>query len=151
MQWTSERAGGFSVAEQEQLTIPVLLNAVYGYQATNVEAQSRQPTSLLRAVRRLVEIRRHSPALMTGGYLEVRSGNPAVFAYLRSDPDERVLCVANFSRYPQPAALDLSGYAGGQLVEATGGARFAPIGPEPYPLSLSGYGFLWFRLDAPTR
>jgi trehalose synthase len=151
MQWTSERAGGFSVAEQEQLTIPVLLNAVYGYQATNVEAQSRQPTSLLRAVRRLIEIRRHSPALMTGGYLEVRSGNPAVFAYLRSDPDERVLCVANFSRYPQPAALDLSGYAGGQLVEATGGARFAPIGPEPYPLSLSGYGFLWFRLDAPTR
>jgi trehalose synthase len=151
MQWTSERVGGFSVAEQEQLTVPALLNAVYGYPATNVEGQSRQPTSLLQAVRRLIEIRRHSPALMAGSYAEVHSGNPAVYAYLRGEADERMLCVANFSRYPQAAALDLSGCAGGQLVEATGGARFAPIGADRYPLSLSGYGFFWFRLTEPGR
>jgi maltose alpha-D-glucosyltransferase/alpha-amylase len=149
MQWTSERAGGFSVAEQEQLTVPALLNAVYGYPARNVEAQSRQPTSLLQAVRRLIEIRRHSPALMAGSYAEVPAGNPAVFAYLRRDADERVLCVANFSGYPQAAALELAEFAGGQVVEATGGVRFARIRSEPYPLSLSGYGFFWFRLTEP--
>ena len=48
MQWTSDRNGGFSRADFAQLYLPPLMDPVYGYQAVNVEAQLRQPNSLLR-------------------------------------------------------------------------------------------------------
>ena len=52
MQWTGDRNGGFSRSDFAQLYLPPLMDPVYGYQAVNVEAQLRQPNSLLRWVRR---------------------------------------------------------------------------------------------------
>jgi maltose alpha-D-glucosyltransferase/alpha-amylase len=146
MQWSTERGAGFSTAEQEQLALPVLLHSTYGYQATNVDVQRSTPTSLLSSIRRLIELRRHSDALARGSFVEIGSTNSAVLAYLREHGSDRVLCVANFSRYPQPTELDLAAYANARLVEATGGSRFAAVREEPYPLSLAGHGFFWFRL-----
>jgi maltose alpha-D-glucosyltransferase/alpha-amylase len=146
MQWSTERGAGFSTAEQEQLTLPVLLNSTYGYQATNVDVQRGNPTSLLSSIRRLIELRRHSDALARGSFTEIDSTNSAVLAYLREHGSDRMLCVANFSRYPQPTELDLTRFAGARLVEATGGSRFAVVRDEAYPLSLAGHGFFWFRL-----
>ena len=48
MQWTSDRNGGFIRADFAQLYAPPLMDPVYGFQAVNVEAQLRTPTSLLR-------------------------------------------------------------------------------------------------------
>jgi hypothetical protein len=48
MQWTGDRNGGFSRADFAQLYAPPLMDPVYGFQAVNVEAQLRTPTSLLR-------------------------------------------------------------------------------------------------------
>ena len=39
MQWTGDRNGGFSRADPPRLYSPVIMDAVYGYQAVNVEAQ----------------------------------------------------------------------------------------------------------------
>ena len=39
MQWTPDRNSGFSTAEPGRLTLPVVMDSVYGYQVTNVEAQ----------------------------------------------------------------------------------------------------------------
>ena len=47
MQWTSGVNAGFSTADPERLWLPLVSNAVYGYQAVNVESQQRNPTSLL--------------------------------------------------------------------------------------------------------
>jgi maltose alpha-D-glucosyltransferase/alpha-amylase len=146
MQWSSDRGAGFSTAEPEQLNLPVVLDSMYGYQATNVAAQLRNPTSLLQRTRRLIEIRRHSNALSSGSYAPIASSSPAILAYLRSEGADQVLCVANFSRFPDSTELDLSAYAGKRLVEATGGARFPAIGADPYRLSLAGHGFFWLRL-----
>ena len=41
----------------ERLWLPLISNAVYGYQAVNVESQQRNPTSLLHWTRRLIEVR----------------------------------------------------------------------------------------------
>jgi maltose alpha-D-glucosyltransferase/alpha-amylase len=146
MQWSSDRSGGFSTAEHEQLALPVVLDSVYGYQSTNVEAQLRNSTSLLRNTKRLIEIRRHSAALTTGSFAEIRSGNVAVWAYVRSFDAEQILCVVNFSNYPQAAELNLADYAGKWPVEITGGARFPVIGAGSYQVSLAGNGFYWLRL-----
>src|SRR6266567_942973 len=90
MQWSSDRSGGFSTADQEQLALPVVLGSTYGYQSTNVAAQLRNSTSLLRTTKRLIEIRRHSAALTTGSLAEVRSSNVAVWAYVRSYDTEQI-------------------------------------------------------------
>jgi trehalose synthase len=145
MQWSPDRNAGFSSAPPDRLVLPVLVDPVYGYQATNVEAQT-QSRSLLQFTRRLIEIRRHSLAFAYGGLTLVDSGNPAVLAYLRSHGPETMVCVLNFSRFPQAARLDLGEYAGRTPVEVLGGARFTPVGSEPYSLTMAGHGFYWLTL-----
>jgi maltose alpha-D-glucosyltransferase/alpha-amylase len=147
MQWTHDRSGGFSDAEYEELAAPVVLDSVYGYQSVNVETQLRQPTSLLQTVRRLIEIRRHSQALTVGSFHQISSANPAVWCYVRAAGTEQIICVMNFSGYPQATEVDLSGFAGKHPVEVTGGARFPEVRPDrPYQLSLTGSGFFWLRM-----
>src|SRR5436190_18739919 len=52
MQWTGDRNAGFSRADINRLYSPVIMDPLYGYQAINVEAQLRTPSSLLHWVRR---------------------------------------------------------------------------------------------------
>ena len=61
MQWTGDRNGGFSRADFAQLYLPPLMDPVYGFQAVNIEAQLRTPTSLLRWLRRFIELRKQHP------------------------------------------------------------------------------------------
>ena len=147
MQWSPDRGGGFSDAEPEHFALPLNLSTDYGYQAVNVKAQDHRPNSLLQGVRRLVEIRKHSPALHSGGFRLIGSTNPAVLAYIRDAGDDHMLCVINFSRFPRQTRLDLSPYAGRRLVEPTGGADFGTIREPAYELSLIGHGFFWLKLE----
>ena len=68
MQWTGDRNGGFSRADFAQLYLPPLMDPVYGFQAVNVEAQLRLPTSLLRWLRRFIELRKQHPVFGVGDY-----------------------------------------------------------------------------------
>ncbi|MCK6430594.1 MAG: maltose alpha-D-glucosyltransferase, partial [Burkholderiaceae bacterium] len=56
MQWTSDRNGGFSRADPQRLYLPPIMDPVYGFEAVNVEAQSRDPSSLLAWTRRLLAV-----------------------------------------------------------------------------------------------
>ena len=53
MQWRPERNAGFSRADPQRLYLPPIMDAIYGYEAVNVEAQLREPSSLLNWTRRL--------------------------------------------------------------------------------------------------
>src|SRR5262249_60601670 len=57
MQWSSDRNGGFSRADPEQLVLPPVMGSLYGLDAVNVEAQSRDPHSLLNWTRRVLATR----------------------------------------------------------------------------------------------
>ena len=63
MQWNGGWNAGFSTADPERLWLPLISNAVYGYQAVNVESQQRNATSLLNWTRRLIEVRRSTRGL----------------------------------------------------------------------------------------
>ena len=56
------------------------------------------------------------------------------------------LCVANLSRFAQPAQLDLSEYDGMIPVEMLGYVEFPTITRQPYAVTLAPYGFLWLEL-----
>ena len=146
MQWSPDRNAGFSRADPQRLYLPAIQDPIYGYEAVNVEAQARDPSSLLNWMKRLLAVRKTSGAFGRGKLSFLRPGNRKVLAYLRELGDEAILCVANVSRSAQPVELDLSRFRGRVPVELLGRTTFPPIGELPYLLTLPAHGFYWFRL-----
>ena len=146
MQWTSDRNGGFSRADFAALYLPPLMDPVYGYQAVNVEAQLRTPTSLLRWLRRFIGLRKEHPVFGLGSYEPQPTDNPHIFAHVRRYEEDIVLCVHNLARTAQPVQLDLGRFEGLVPEEMLGRTRFPQIGELPYLLTLAPRGFYWFRL-----
>jgi maltose alpha-D-glucosyltransferase/alpha-amylase len=146
MQWTGDRNGGFSRADFARLYLPPLMDPVFGYQAVNVEAQLRTPTSLLRWVHRFIALRKQHPVFALGTYEALRTPNQRILAHIRRYGAEIVLCVHNMARSAQPVELDLSAFEGLVPEEMFGHTRFPAIGGLPYLLTLTGRGFYWFRL-----
>jgi hypothetical protein len=87
MQWTPDRNGGFSTCDPQRLYLQTLTDPIYGYQAINVEAQQRNPGSLLHWTKRMIEIRKRHPVFGLGGYEELNSSNPSVLAFVREHPE----------------------------------------------------------------
>ncbi len=154
MQWTGDRNGGFSRADPQRLYLPPIQDPVYGFQAVNVEAQSRETSSLLSWTRRMLAVRASSHAFGRGRFTMLHPGNRKTLAYVREHEGEAILCVANVSRLAQAVELELGAWKGRVPVEMLGRNSFPPIGDLPYMLTLPAYGFLWFRLAtdvAPPR
>ena len=150
MHWTGDRNGGFSRADFAQLYLPPLMDPVYGFQAVNVEAQLRLPTSLLRWLRRFIELRKEHPVFGVGDYRVLRPENPKIFAHIRSHSEDIILCVHNLARTAQAVELDLSAFQGRVPVELLGNTPFPQIGQLPYLLTLGPRGFFWFQLQDPA-
>ena len=147
MQWTGDRNGGFSRADFAQLYLPPLMDPVYGYQAVNVEAQLRTPTSLLRWMRRFIALRKEHPVFGLGTYEPLEPSQPAD---LRPRPPLRG---RRDALRPQPRALGAGGRA--RPVARTRAATRSScsaarasraIGELPYLLTLAPRGFYWFQL-----
>jgi maltose alpha-D-glucosyltransferase / alpha-amylase len=151
MQWTPDRNAGFSTSDPGRLTLPAVMDAVYGYQVKNVEAQLASSSSLLHWTQRMIRVRKENPAFSLGEFIDLGGSNPSVLSYVRSFGDDIVLCVNNLSRFPQPVELDLRRFEGLQPVELLGGVRFPSIGELPYLLTLAPHGFYWFRLEEALR
>ncbi len=149
MQWSGDRNAGFSRADWERLYSPVIMDPVYGYQAVNVEAQNRLPTSLLNWMKRLIAVRKRYHAFGRGTIRFLHPDNTKVLAYLREYDGEILLCVVNLSRFAQFAELDLSEFEGLHPVELMGETRFPDIGTLPYLLTMGPHAFFWFRLERP--
>ena len=112
MQWTPDRNAGFSSCDPARLYLPVVMDPIYGYQAINVEAQQNNTGSLLHWTRKMIEIRKRHPVFGVGDYTELSASNPSVLAFVREFGADRVLCVNNLSRFPQPVELDLRRFEG---------------------------------------
>ncbi len=147
MQWSLDRNAGFSRADPQRLYLPVIMDPIYGFQAVNVEAQSRDPSSLLNWTRRMLVVRRQHQCFGRGTLEFIRPQNRKVLAYVRTLGDEIVLCVANLSQTAQAVELDLSKFKGRVPVEMLGNNAFPPIGELPYFLTLPGHGFFWLLLS----
>ncbi len=102
MQWTPDRNGGFSRADPARLYAPTIMDAVYGYESVNVEAQSRSLSSLLSSTKRLISVRKTSQAFGRGSMTFIRP-RQSLGAGPMSDntATDVILCVANLSRSAQ--------------------------------------------------
>ena len=164
MQWSPDRNAGFSHSDFAQLYLPPLMDPVYGFQAVNVEAHLRDPSSMLHWMKRMLEVRKQHPVFGSGTFEVLSVDNPSVLAYIRTGPkepaadeeiptleeedagDDIVLCVCNLSRFAQPAELPLQRFEGKVPIELLGRVPFPRIGELPYFVTLAPYGFYWFEL-----
>jgi len=154
MQWSPDRNAGFSRADFARLYAPPLMDPVYGYQAVNVEAGLRDPSSFLHWLKRMIEVRDQHPVFGTGRLEVLTVENPSVLAFVRSQEEDVdgdgepdiVLCVNNLSRFAQPAEMHIAHYEGKHPVELLGRVPFPAIGELPYFITLAPYSFYWFKL-----
>ncbi|MEJ2422269.1 MAG: putative maltokinase [Acidobacteriota bacterium] len=147
MQWSPDRNAGFSFANPQQLYLPVIIDPQYNFAAVNVEIQRENPTSLWWWTKRMIGLRNRCRAFGRGSFELVHPSNPKILAFLRRWEDEIILVVANLSRHPQQAELDLSEFEGRTPVELSGNTAFESVRDMPYCASLNPYGFFWFALQ----
>jgi len=100
MPWDGDPGAGFSTGRP---WLPV----GDGNRARNVAAQRADPASMLTLHRRLLRLRRQTPALVTGAYHRVEAAGD-VLAYVRADPGARWLVALNLG--PSPARRPLAGW-----------------------------------------
>ena len=153
MQWSPDRNAGFSRADPQRLYLPPIMDPVYGFEAVNVEAQAREPGSLLNWMRRMLAVRKTSQAFGRGKLTLPQAGQPQD-PRLPARARRRSRAVRG-----QPGALGAAGRAGpGALPRARAGRA---DGPHRLPAhrraalpadACPAYGFYWFRLatDVPT-
>ncbi len=150
MQWSADRNAGFSRASSQKLYLPVVADAEYHYEALNVEAQQANPHSLLWWMKRMLALRKRYKSFGRGTIEFLQPDNRKVLAFVRQYQDEKILIVANLSRFAQYVELDLSTYKGMHPVELFGQTAFPPIGELPYLLTLGPNSFMWFLLEKPA-
>jgi maltose alpha-D-glucosyltransferase/alpha-amylase len=148
MQWSSDKNAGFSRANPQALYLPIIYDPEYHYEAVNVEAQLRNPHSLLWWVRRLLALRKRWRALGEGQCEFLHPENHKILSYLLRFHGETLLMVANLSRFVQPVELDLADFRGRTPVELFGRMEFPAVGAAPYFLTLSPHAFFLFALES---
>ncbi len=153
MQWSSDKNGGFSQANPQELYLPLIIEPEYHFETINVENQERNPTSLLWWMRRVIRMRKKHKAFGRGDLVFVPSDNPRVLSFLRTCESETILAVFNLSRYAQAARLKLAGLEGRVPVELFSRNAFPAIGREETPFTLGPYDYFWFEIgdNSPSR
>ena len=148
MQWNPSRNAGFSEAPARRLVLPPITDPEYHFEAVNVEVQEKNPHSLLWQMRRMIALRKQHRAFGEGSMEFLHPDNGKILSFVRQLGEEKILVVANLSRFVQHTELELSAWKGLTPLELFGATPFPPIGEGMYPLTLGPHAFYWFGLEA---
>jgi len=103
MQWANSTNGGFC-PEAVPPWLPVNPNYAEG---VNVQEQEEQPDSLLNFYRKMLRVRKETPALVEGEYQALHERNKDILAFLRKTEKQTVLVLLNFSEKEQAVRFRL--------------------------------------------
>ncbi|HKG63139.1 MAG TPA: alpha-amylase family protein [Solirubrobacteraceae bacterium] len=145
MQWSADRHGGFSTAEDgAELCRPVVAAEGWGPERVSVAAQRRDAGSLMNWMERLIRRRRECPELGWGSCTLLDAGHDAVLCHRMDWDGSTVLALHSFAAErleartgvePEvDAAVDLFD---GEHAVPRDGTLTVPLDP---------YGARWFRL-----
>jgi maltose alpha-D-glucosyltransferase/alpha-amylase len=146
MQWTADANAGFSSADPKKLFRPVIKAGEYGYEKVSVEAQQRDPDSLLNFIERCIRVRKECPEFGWGTWSSVDTANDAVFAHTVKWEDRIILAVHNLGDTPAELTLDVSDHKVDRASDILGTQPDMPIKRGKIELGLGPFGHRWFRL-----
>ena len=136
------------MAPANNLVRPVISDGEYSYERVNVEAQRRDPNSLLNRIERMIRLRKEHPEFGMGEWSVIDTGEPAIFAIRAAWTTGVMVAVHNFSGSPCKVRLKLPDKEAQHLVDTLKGETFMVPKDGVSEIQLDGYGFRWLRVAA---
>jgi maltose alpha-D-glucosyltransferase / alpha-amylase len=143
MQWADEPNGGFSTARR--LVHPVISRGPYGYGRVNVDAQRRDPGSLLNWMAKMIAVRKECREVGWGDWRFLPAQSNTVIALCYTWRGTRVIIIHNFSREPREVRLRIEGEGGELLASLLDGEDSRAMRGE-HRITLDTYGYRWYRV-----
>ena len=147
MQWNANVNAGFSTANPQQLYLPVITDPVYRHEAVSVATQKRNVSSLQWWVKNTIGMRKRLSAFSRGDIHFLESTNSKVISFARVHENQRIIVVANLSKYSQAATIDLADFEGCALTEVFSQNVFPRVESNEYPITVGPYGYFWFYVE----
>ncbi|MFC0532321.1 alpha-amylase family protein [Phytohabitans kaempferiae] len=145
MQWSDDHNGGFSPADPDQLSAPVV-RGEFGPANVNVVSQVRAPDSLLSWMKLLIRRYRQCPELAWGRYQVLTHDADTVLAHRADQDGGTVVALHNFAAEPAEVTLRLDGLEpDDRLVDLIAGGS-TPVEDGRMTLRLGRYGCRWLRV-----
>ncbi|MEW8970364.1 MAG: alpha-glucosidase [Mesobacillus sp.] len=101
MQWSAADNAGFSTGKPWIGTNP-------NYTEVNVEAQLKDPNSILHFYKKMIEMKKANEIFTYGTYDLVLEDNEQIYAYTRTMDDKQALVISNLTN--EPAAFEFNGF-----------------------------------------
>lgn len=125
MQWSDAPSGGFSTTADTWLPCG-------DFKAVNVANQIGDSGSMLSFYRRLIWLRKETPALLEGAYRELKGAPPDCLAFHRETPAQRLIVALNFMAEPRTIPAPAGRIIFGTDLRRTGELIHGPLelGPD---------------------
>jgi maltose alpha-D-glucosyltransferase/alpha-amylase len=140
MQWSADRHGGFSTAEDAKALHRPVAEGAFGPEHVNVAAQRRDPDSLLNWFERLIRRRRECPEIGFGKLTVLETGARSVLAHRCDWEDSTVVAVHELGG--EAVEVELPVDDGDELVDLFDGDDHE----LPATLRLDPHAARWFRV-----
>ncbi len=144
MQWSDDKQAGFSAAEK---TIhPVIDKGPYTYKKVNVEAQRREPDSLLNWTTTMIRLRKECPEIGWGDWEILKTNAPEVLVMCYEWQESSLLILHNFAEKPREVDVKLKGKKGQLLINLLANEQSEAKKNGTHQILLEAYGYRWFRV-----
>ena len=143
MQWSSEKNGGFSTAHRP--VRPVVSDPIYGYQRVNVEAQRRDPHSMVNWVERKIRMRRECPEISWGDWRVLDPGTSGVLVMRYDWRGHALVIVHNFTASSRVARLEVGTAGAARLTDLLWTNDSDADENGRHQIQLEPYAYRWFR------
>jgi maltose alpha-D-glucosyltransferase/alpha-amylase len=112
----------------------------------NVEAQHRDPESLLSWTARMIRLRKECPEIGWGEWKLLPSGDPSVLAMCYTWRGNSLVVVHNFRDQPREARIRPGVDGANKLVNLLVEDESTADGTGTHRLALEAYGYRWYRV-----
>jgi maltose alpha-D-glucosyltransferase/alpha-amylase len=144
MQWSADKHGGFTTAARPLR--PVVSDPVFGYERVNVEAQRRDPQSLLNWIERAIRMRKECPEVSWGDWKILHARAPEVLVMRYIWDSHALVIVHNFSDKPQAIQLDADVVGDQMMVNLLTQEDSRANDRGQHRIELDAYHYRWFRV-----
>ncbi len=143
MQWSGEKNGGFSTARRT--VRPVISDPIYGYKRVSVEAQRRDPQSLLNWMERKIRMRRECPEISWGDWEIFKTNADDVLVMEYTWRGHSLIVLHNFANKPRAVRIPVATAGTPTLVDLLWTNDSHAEGRGHHEIELEPYGYRWFR------
>lgn len=144
MQWSAEKQAGFSKADK--LVHPVVDEGYYAYTHINVEAQRRDPESLLNWMTAMIRLRKECPEIGYGEWKIIDTGYDPILCMYYQWKERKLFTWHNFSDKPQEVVIKAKDAGADRLVDLIQNIESEADGKARHTITLEAYGYRWFRV-----